>query len=174
MAMSQCIMWGVFPGEIHGIILDAVESEWKKAGSWGDVQKCITHGLIQRLGTATVHENVPMSALGIPGSATQIDIVLGNSTGDPPDGVLIHVSGHTSPRHEKELLEILAISAGHQRFKYGVLIVCSDNKLRLEGRAASYAYCSGPLLRLAEPVLRHCNFLGLLIVGLPTPFRSED
>jgi hypothetical protein len=142
-----------------------------EASSWDDLQGCIAQQFRQEF-PATVLENVPISQLGIAGSKAEIDIVLGDLADRELGGFLIHVGGHMQPRHEKELLEMMAVSAVDQRFRYPVLVVCSDNKLRLEGRATSYEYCTGPLIRLARPVLERCNLEGLLVVGLSTPSES--
>ena len=56
---------------------------------------------------------------------------------------------------------------------FGVLVVCADNQLRLEGKANSFNYCKGPLIRLAEPSLRVTPLKGLLIIGLPTPPKKK-
>lgn len=168
MTVCTYMVWGDFLGDLREPVIGAVERGWTKSNSWDDLQKCIADQLRHQFGSSAAFEDVPMSELGVQGSRAQIDIVLGGLADEELGGFLIHVSGHKLPRHEKELLEIMAVSLVDQRFKYGVLIVCSDNRLRLEGKARSYAYCSGPLLRLAEPVIQRCSLLGLLIVGLPS------
>ena len=165
-------IWGNFPDDLRDLIAHGAKDGWAKSRSWNDLQKCIANELKQQLQHTTVLENIPLSRLGVPGSWAEIDIVLGDLLDEKLSGFLIHVSGHKQPRHEKELLEIMAVSLANRKFKHGILIVCSDNKLRLEGRATSYAYCSGPLLRLVEPIMQRCNLLGLLIIGLPSPSQS--
>ena len=172
MAVMQHVIWGHFPGTLQYLVLPAIERGRMKASSWNDLQTCIAREFHQEY-PHTVLDNVPMSEFGISGSNAEIDIVLGELGDQELPGFLIHISGHMAPRHEKELLEMAAVSAVDHRFTHGVLVVCSDNKLRLEGRATSYAYCTGPLLRLAEPVLRHCSLQGLLCVGLSTPPKSD-
>lgn len=169
MNVSNHRIWGSLQDSLRDLILEGVERGWMSARSWDDLQRGIANQFKQQLAPSIVRENVPLSVLGVAGSSAQIDIVLGNLAEKGLGGFLIHISGHTLPRHEKELLEIMAVSLADARFAYGVLVVCSDNQLRLEGRATSFAYCSGPLIRLAAPILGRCNLLGLLVVGLPTP-----
>jgi len=145
------------------------DSGWASARSWDNLQAEIANQFKLQLGPSTVLDNRPLSMLGVAGSSAEIDIVLADLADKELGGFLIHVSGHTRPRHEKELLEITAVSLADAKFRYGVLVVCSDNQLRLESKASSFAYCSGPLIRLAAPVLVRCNLLALLVVGLPTP-----
>ncbi len=171
MGISKDVPWGDFSDSLQGLVLPPIERGWTEANSWNDLQKCIARQFHQQF-PGTVFENVPISEFGVQDSQAEIDIMVGNLGDEELSGFLIHVSGHTLPRHEKELLEIAAVSAVDHRFRHAVLVVCSDNQLRLEGRATSYAYCSGPLVRLADPVLKQCNLHGLLVVGLSTPSKS--
>jgi hypothetical protein len=109
-------------------------------------------------------------------SAAEIDIVASADLADHElGGFLVHVSGGSAyPRHEKELLEFMAVSRVAQRFWVGVMVVALDNKMKLEGGRSSWDYCSGALLRLAEPELRYSNVQGLLLIGLPTPKIKES
>lgn len=169
MSVSSHQIWGTLPNSLRDLIVEGVERGWMCARSWDSLQREIANQFKQQLGPLMVRENVPLYVLGVAGSGAQIDIVLGDLADRGLGGFLIHVSGHKSPRHEKELLELMAVSLADARFAYGVLVVCSDNQLRLEGKANSFAYCSGPLIRLAAPILSCCSLLGLLVVGLPTP-----
>ncbi len=170
MAISQHVIWGSLPDTLRGLILENVEQGWRAARSWNDLQNNITNQFRQRLGSHLVLDNVRLSILGVAGSQAEIDIVLGGPTQEELGRFLIQVSGHKTPRHEKELMEFMSASlAGPKSAHRGALVVCSDNQLRLEGKATSFAYCGGPLIRLAAPVLARCNLLGLLVVGLPTP-----
>jgi hypothetical protein len=169
--LQYSVPWGNFPDQLRDIVLPAIERGRMETSSWDDLQKCIAEQFRQEF-PADVLENVPISQFEVAGSKAEIDIVLGDLADRELGGFLIHVSGHMQPRHEKELLEMMAVSTVDQRFSYAVLVVCSDNKLRLEGRATSYEYCIGPLIRLAYPVLERCNLKGLLVVGLSTPSKS--
>lgn len=173
MDILKDVSWGDFSDNLRGLVLPPIERGWMEAGSWDDLQKCITQQFHQQF-PGTVLENVPISEFGVQDSQAEIDIVLGDLGDQELSGFLIHIGGHTLPRHEKELLEMMAVSAIDQRFRHAVLVVCADNKLRLEGRATSYAYCCGPLVKLAEPILQRCNLLGLLVVGLSTPAKSAS
>lgn len=155
------LMWRSLPeGLVHGFS-DFVKSALPKyREGWKAFQQAIGDA-IEEFGLPVLYD-VPLVKLGVENSKAQIDLCIEES------GTLVHVSGRQTPRHEKEVLEIVAVSVCNDRYRNGVLIVRTDNKLKLESRS-SYDYCSKALLPLAIPVLRCTPLEGLLIVGYPLP-----
>ena len=165
--------WNLFPNQFRDIFLKAAELGWRDSHTWNDkdLQRKIERRVAEAfVDPSSVNHDVPLSTLGVKTSRAQIDIVVhGDFVKGQLGGFLVQISGHRQPRHEKELIEFMSVSLMNSRFALGVLIVCSDNHLGLEGKATSFDYCKGPLLRLAEPTLKASNLSGLLIIGLPTP-----
>lgn len=172
MGISKVCVWGNISSEVKQLIVEIVEQGWEISTDWGILQKRIASRFRERFGLDNVQENVHLSDLGVQGSEVEIDIVASADLADDHElgGFLVHVSGGSAyPRHEKELLEFMAVSRVAQRFGIGIMVVAQDNKMKLEGDRNSWDYCSGALLRLAEAELRHSNVAALLFIGLPTP-----
>ena len=152
--------WGFPPEGIGLAFSDFVNSALPRyKQGWKAFQRAIGEA-VEEFGLRVMYD-VSLKQLGVEDSEAQIDLCIEES------GTLVHVSGRQAPRHEKELLEIAAVSACNDRYHYGVLIVRADNKLKLEGNRSSYDYCSRALLQLAMPVLRHTPLKGLLFIGYP-------
>jgi hypothetical protein len=170
----ESYVWGEFPTATRGVIIDVV----KKARplypkGWRPFQNKIVDELQKKYGAyGPVEADKSLDRLGVRDSQVEIDICLKNET---QDGILIHVSGRSQAKHEKELLEIMSVSIAYpkahpkQNYKYGALITRMDNDLKGEHRQTSYSYCTGPLLKLAQPTLKKSGIKGLLIVGYSTP-----
>jgi len=171
MGVSQVQSWGHVSPEVKEMIVESVERGWATSNSWESLQSQIAGEFGKRFGTDNVAENVKVSELGVQGSDAEIDVVTSADLGDPElGGFLLQISGGSAyPRHEKELLEFISVSAVNKRFQIGVLIVSCDNTMKLEGGRSSWDYCRGSLLRLVTPGLEHSTLTGLLIVGLPRP-----
>lgn len=160
-------VWRAFPEELLEPIRTACGDAWKKSRHWNhtDLQRKLETEMRSVFGHSSVHGNVPLADLGVSRSKAEIDIVVRGTFG----GLLVQVAGHQLPRHEKELLECMSVSIASPEFSRAVFVVCSSNRLTLEGRRSSFDYCSGALLSLAEPALSEAGLEGLLILGLPTP-----
>lgn len=167
--MKKAVL-GNFNSELQDLILQCIRTACSTSNTWIDIQGSLATQLRNRFGEVNINENVPLDKLGVPGVRAEIDIVCSDGLADRElGGFLLHISGHKLPRHEKEILEFITASLYATKFRHAVMVVCSDNALRLEGKTNSFSYCSGPLKRLIEPVLKHSNLQGLLLVGLPTP-----
>lgn len=163
---------GDFQSELQDLILKCIQTASDTSKTWFNLQGSIASQFRSQFGNGNVQENVPLDKLGVPGVKAEMDIVCSADLTDQKlGGFLIHVSGHKLPRHEKEVLEFMAVSLSDPRFRLAVLVVCSDNALRLEGKRSSFDYCGGFLKRLVTPILKHSNLRGLLIVGLPTNIK---
>ena len=158
----QTHVWGSLPSVGFELAFaDFVKSALAEyVNGWKAFQQAIGDA-IEEFGLCVLYD-VPLSKLGVKNSDAEIDLCIEDS------GTLVHVSGRQTPRHEKEILEIAAVTVCNEQYRYGVLVVRSDNKLKLEGNRSSYDYCSRALLPLAEPVLQHTHLKGLLVVGYPT------
>ncbi|RLC60655.1 MAG: hypothetical protein DRI01_09850 [Chloroflexi bacterium] len=154
--------WGSLPSEgFEPAFADFVKSALPKyPEGWKSFQQAIG-GAVEEFGLPVLYD-VPLLELGVENSEAQIDLCIEGG------GTLVHISGRQAARHEKEVLEIAAVSVCNERYRYGVLVVRADNKLKLEGNRSSYDYCSKALLQLATPVLRCTPLKGLLIVGYST------
>lgn len=177
MNVARHHLWGDFPAKHLKLFLKANEHAWKNSSRWDnkDLQYNIERKISGFDVASSVQTNVPLTKLGVLESRAEIDIVVHSDIEDKKSGLfLLHLSGHQTPRHEKEILEIMSVSLNSPSlFCFGVLVVCADNQLRLEGKANSFNYCKGPLIRLAEPSLRATPLKGLLIIGLPTPPKKK-
>ena len=171
-------LWGNFPEKHLKLFLKANEQAWKNSSRWDnkDLQCNIEREISGFYVASSVQTNVPLNTLGVLGSRAEIDIVVHSDIKDKKPGLfLLHLSGHKTPRHEKELLEIMSVSLNNPSLCcFGILVVCTDNQLTLEGKRNSFNYCKGGLLRLAKPSLTATPLEGLLIIGLPTPSRKKD
>lgn len=170
-------LWGDFPPKHLKKFLEANEHAWKNSSRWDnkDLQCNIEREISGFYVASSVQTNVPLTKLEVLESRAEIDIVVHSDIEDKKTGLfLLQLSGHTTPRHEKELLEIMSVSINNPSLCcFGILVVCTDNQLRLEGRANSFNYCKGPLVRLAKPILIATPLKGLLIIGLPTPSKKK-
>jgi len=172
-------MWRTFPSEHLKIFLEATELAWNDSHKWDN--KDLQQNIEKRLSASyphgsLLHSNVPLYQLGVSKSKCEIDIVVRGDLENSQTGLfMIQLSGHQAPRHEKEILEFMAVSLVNSSPCFGVFVVCTDNHLNLEGKANSFNYCGRRLLSLAEGCLEAARLRGLLIIGLPTPERmSED
>lgn len=170
MGISKVCSWGNIPSEAKQLVVDTVEQGWELSTDWGSLQRQIASRFIERFGADNFRTDVHLSDLGVRGSEAEIDIVASSDLADHElGGFLVQIGGGSAyPRHEKELVEFMAVSRVNRRFGIGIMVVALDNRMKLEGRS-SWNYCSGALLRLGEPVLRYSNLQGLLLIGLPTP-----
>jgi len=177
MSVAKHYLWGNFPEKHLKLFLKANEQAWENASRWDnkDLQYNMERKISDFFATSLVQTNVSLTKLGVLESRAEVDIVVHSDIDDKKSGLfLLHLSGHQSPRHEKEILEIMSVSLNNPSLCcFGVLVVCADNQLRLEGKANSFDYCKGPLIRLAEPSLRVIPLKGLLIIGLPTPPKKK-
>jgi hypothetical protein len=156
--------WGEFPGDKKNELENAVANSLPKySDGWKAFQETIENELQK---TNTIRRNVQLENLSVHNSYVEIDICLESKV---HAGILIHLSGRQTPKHEKELLEIIAVTTVNDNYKYGVLITRMDNHLKLEGLRTSFEYCSGPLLKLVTPILEMSHLKGLLIIGYNAP-----
>jgi hypothetical protein len=177
MNVARHLLWGNFPEKHLKLFLKANEQAWENSSLWNstDLQCNIERKISDFDVASSVQTNVPLTKLGVLESRAEIDIVVHSDIEDKKPGLfLLQLSGHTTPRHEKELLGIMSVSLNNPSLCcFGILVVCTDNQLRLEGRANSFNYCKGPLVRLAKPSLTATSLKGLLIIGLPTPSKKK-
>jgi hypothetical protein len=177
MNIAKHHLYGEFPEKHLRSFLKASEDAWKISSIWNntDLQPNIERKILDFDLASSVQANVPLIKLGVSESRAEIDIVVHSDIKDKRhDLFLLQLSGHQTPRHEKELLGIMSVSLNNYDLCcFGILVVCTDNHLRLEGRANSFNYCKGPLVRLAKSSLIASHLKGLLIIGLPTPSRNK-
>jgi len=170
-------LWGDFPPKHLEKFLEANEHAWKNSSRWDekDLQCNIEREISDFYVASSVQTNVPLNKLGVLESRAEIDVVVHSDIEDNKLGLfLLQLSGHKTPRHEKELLGIMSVSINNpSHYCFGILVVCADNQLQLEGKANSFSYCKGPLVRLAKPILTSTPLKGLLIIGLPTPLKKK-
>lgn len=172
--MKTCLMYGEFSDGLRQDLVEAVHKGWLDAGAtWVNNNTAMQRAIAERIKavpwarTSAVDMDVPLSKLGVGGSQAQIDIVVNDEPGSELGAFLIHVSGHKAPRHEKELLEFLAVSQVAPKCSLAMMVASSNNKLRLEGKRTSCDYLCGALANLARPVLAKSNLKGVLVICLP-------
>lgn len=165
----QSEKWGKFPKHMRDKIITAVVKSLPKYSKnprkWKNFEDAIGHQLQK---TTTIKRDVELRHLRVPGSFAEIDFCLEKKG---YHGILIHLSGRTAARHEKELLEIISVTTANPEYKYGVPITGADNTLKSQGShgSSSFKYCSDFLLKLIEPILKSSPIKGLLIIGYNAP-----